>query len=109
MTAADTALARGSLFLFAAVDFVTPVAYLLLLFLALRPLWSSLFSEGEMDGTVLSLSLKALQRVVVLLVSAILLPGAMATRERKKGGESRRGALFVGFDLIGWVRVGALG
>eukprot|EP00904_Undaria_pinnatifida_P011854 jgi/Undpi1/779/HiC_scaffold_10.g04243.m1 len=79
MTAADTALARGSLFLFAAVDFVTPVAYLLLLFLALRPLWSSLFSEGEMDGTVLSLSLKALQRVVVLLVSAILLPGAMAT------------------------------
>eukprot|EP00904_Undaria_pinnatifida_P011866 jgi/Undpi1/780/HiC_scaffold_10.g04244.m1 len=83
MTAADTALARGSLFLFAAVDFVTPVAYLLLLFLALRPLWSSLFSEGEMDGTVLSLSLKALQRVVVLLVSAILLPGAMATHCRR--------------------------
>ena len=40
---------------------------------------------------------------------AIFLPGAMATRERKKGGESRRGALFVGFDFIGWVRVGALG
>ena len=84
MTAADTALARGFLFLFAVLDFLTPLCFLLLLFFALRPLASLSLSDGGVDAAVLASFAKTLQRVVVLVMAAILLPGAMATRERER-------------------------
>ncbi|CAM9997929.1 unnamed protein product, partial [Laminaria digitata] len=65
------------------LEFLHPLAFVVLLFLALRPLATSALSEGEVDSAVLAAAWKTLQRAAVLIVMAIMLPGAMATHCRR--------------------------